>query len=200
MSGSTSVDVLERRRRLTSLALSLVSSKAEVVAALAKKLAATKAAIKRDLDALIAAADAPEPPPVAPAPPAPEEALGQLSTADREALEALVSGDRGVLIDLAARVDLALLRRLAVMGRTRREIAEAERRELDNKARRGEFVAIEDVKRFWSSQVSLVKERLSALPGKLAARLEGLDYDGRYALLDEEQHGILAQLARDVPE
>lgn len=126
-------------------------------------------------------------------------ALEELSVPDREALEALVAGDRGALIDLAAKIDPFLLKRLAAMGRTRRELAEAERRELENRQKRGELVAIEEMRRFWGGQIQTVKGHFQSLPGKLAPRLVEKTYDQIYQVIDEELHALLEVFAVEVP-
>lgn len=125
--------------------------------------------------------------------------LGELTQDDRAALEALVAGDAAALVDLAAKVDPALLKRLAAMGRTRRELAEAEKREIENRRSRAELVPLEEVKRWWSWQIQVVKGHFQALPGKLSARLDGLSYDERYALLEGELDALLRAFAVEVP-
>jgi hypothetical protein len=145
----------------------------------------------------IPATEAPRP---APRKSAPESAvLGELTESDKAALEALVAGDARTLVELAVKVDPALLKRLAAMGRTRRELAEAERRELDNRRSRGELLPADEVKKFWAGQVSIVKSYFQALPGKLAARLVGQDYDHVYQALEDELHALLETFAREVP-
>lgn len=127
------------------------------------------------------------------------DVLRELTDDDRKALEALIAGDAEKLIDLAARVDAGLLKRLAAMGRTRRELADAERRELENRARRAELVPLDEMRRFWIAQIGVVKAAFSAAPGKLAQALEGLDYDGRYSLLERELQDVLDAFAVEVP-
>lgn len=131
--------------------------------------------------------------------PDPTSPLAQLTPDDRATLEALVAGDARALIDLAHKVDPALLKRLAAMGRTQRELAEGARRELENAEKRGELVKGEDVKRSWRAQIQIVKSHFQMLPGKLAPRLVDKGYDEIYKALDEELDALLRVFAVEVP-
>lgn len=135
----------------------------------------------------------------APSRPLAGEPSGPITAEEREALETLASGDRGKLLDLATRIKPELLKRLAAMGRTRRELAEAERRELENKQKRRQLVEIEHVRRFWGGQIAIVTGHFHAVPGKLAKLLEGKPYDEIYRVLEDELHALLKRFAVEVP-
>lgn len=140
-------------------------------------------------------------PPAARAEPGAQEpaALKELSASDREVLDALVAGDPAKLIELAARVDPERLRRLAAMGRTRRELAEAERREIENRKARAEVVQIDDVRRFWAWQRQVVTSAFHGLPGKVSQALAQQPYDVVFGVLERELHELLEQLAAEFP-
>lgn len=134
------------------------------------------------------------------APQEPKTALDDLTEDDRDGLKALFDGDGERVLALARRGKLTpeLLKLGAAAGRTRRELAEAERRELENRARRGELVPLEEVQRHWRGQIEVVKGHFQALPGKLAPRLIDRTYDQVYAALEGELHGLLEVFAQDV--
>jgi hypothetical protein len=135
--------------------------------------------------------------PAAPAPAA--DVLAELTAEDRELVEGLISGDQAQLINLASRVQPGLLKRLAVLGRTRRELAEAERREIANRLARGELLSADEVRRFWAGQIQIVKNHFAALPGKLAPRLVDQKYDAIFQVLEEELDALLETFSREVP-
>lgn len=122
---------------------------------------------------------------------------------DREVIEALIAGDANRLIQLTAGTDLTrLLKRLNALGRTRHALAEAQRRDLENRARAAELVAVDEVKRLWAWQIEIVKTTFDALPGKLAPLAVGKAEAEIYALLDAELRDTLEAFAsaRPIPE
>ena len=71
-------------------------------------------------------------------------------------------------------------------ARTAETILRAHKRDLELKVRRGELVEIEDVGAEVERDYATVRTRLMAMPGKLAAKLVGLDLHAiRLAILDE---------------
>jgi hypothetical protein len=126
--------------------------------------------------------------------------LADLGDDERAALATLVDGNPEALINLAATIDLGLLKRLAAMGKTRRELAEAERREMDNRRVRGDLVLLDDVRRWWGGHVTAAKAVLQALPGKLAPSLSGrpVEYDEAYTTIEREVEASLHSLSRAV--
>lgn len=125
--------------------------------------------------------------------------LDDLTDDDRKALEALVAGDAHALIDLAAKVDADLLRRLAAMGKTRQALADADRREIENRKARAEVVAIDDVRRFWAWQRQVVTGAFHGLPGKVSQEITQQPYDVVFGVLERELHELLETLAAEFP-
>jgi hypothetical protein len=60
-------------------------------------------------------------------------------------------------------------------ARTADTILKAYERDLDLQVRRGELVVVQDVGQAVEREYAVVRERLLAIPGKLASKLEGLD-------------------------
>ena len=119
-------------------------------------------------------------------------ALDELSQADREVLEALVAGDAGGLIELATRVGPGLLKKLAQMGRTRRELAEAERRELENRDRRGELHEVEACQASMVKKIHAVRDAFEPLPSVIATRLRGItEWDEQVDVIRQSLDHIL---------
>lgn len=129
--------------------------------------------------------------------------LDALTEDDQRALAALVSGNREQLVELAAKVTPELLRRLSAMGRARSELADAERRELENKARRGELLPKAEVVATWRAQVEIVRAGFQSLPGKVTSSLAAADEGGRWGVLVEvlerELHQLLEAFAATTP-
>lgn len=125
--------------------------------------------------------------------------LEDLTPDDRKALEALVAGDAHALIDLAAKVDADLLRRLAAMGKTRQALADADRREIENRKARAEVVPLDEVRRFWAWQRQTVAGHFHGLPGKVSQALVQQPYEVVFAVLERELHDLLETLAAEFP-
>lgn len=141
--------------------------------------------------------------PRAPRPRDDEEDDGKLTAKDRDAIAVLTSGDAGRLLELAATGDLELAKRLAAWGRARAENAEAERRELEVRAKRRELVPLDEVLAAWRAQVEVVKGGFMSLPGKAAIALANagvqVDLGLLIGVLERELHELLKRFEATTP-
>jgi len=86
------------------------------------------------------------------------------------------------------------------LHRARREAAAAEKLELANAKTRGELVERAVVESAWASLGVTIRERLMALPGRLAPRLTYLDDEHQVGLeLRREIEEVLNELADSAP-
>lgn len=120
---------------------------------------------------------------------------GEEEITDEQAVEALLSGNRDVLLKLA-RVGGARMKRFALVGQTRKLLAEGEKRELDNRKMRGELCETAAVRAFWAEEQEGVKGWLQALPGKVSARLVGAPYEVIYQVLEDEVHALCESISK----
>ena len=120
---------------------------------------------------------------------------GELSAEDLVALRSI-----GLSEDVIAAANLPahLIKRMSATARTRKELADADKKELENQARKGDMVARELVDRFWARQVSVVHAAFLAFPGRMAPKLHGLAYEEMYSLLEVELRRVLDQFAADL--
>lgn len=127
--------------------------------------------------------------------------LDGVPPADAEVLEALVEGNTDRLKGMAmgGRLTPGLLKLGAAIGRSRRELGEAQRREIENRARQGQLLEAEEVKRAWTMQIELVKGHFQALPGKLAPQLVEKPYEAIYQTIEEELRALLEAFASGGP-
>lgn len=143
---------------------------------------------------------APADPDASPAPTDDDEDPLELDGDDEAVIAALVEGDGKRLIELTLGRDRTqLLRRLAALGRTRRELAEAQRRDRENRERAGELIEVDLVKRLWIAQIEIVKTAFDSMPGRLAARLANKSEAELYTALDQELRETLEAFASTVP-
>lgn len=91
-----------------------------------------------------------------------------------------------------------VVRHMAAQAKARKDQADAERRELDNAAKRGELVPIDEVQTFWRGQIEIVHASFRAFPGRIAQRLIGKSYDEISEILEEELDSILRAFAKEV--
>ncbi len=83
----------------------------------------------------------------------------------------------------------------------REQRAKAERREMENAARRGEMVRADDVLREWSKHIETAKNRLLLLPAKLAPRVAGIrNISECHLIIEREITAALVELGGYVPE
>jgi hypothetical protein len=129
---------------------------------------------------------------------------GELAPAKAVAAPAfLTAGDRRAFDELAAGggagLEVGVIKRVEAMARARAKLAEAERKELEVLARRGDLIQVDDARRLMIGHIDAAKARLGSFPARVAARVEGLAYEARLAVLEEEVRVFLDTLASAVP-
>jgi len=177
-------DMSEKLKKLSLLALARVAQKGSGVAS---------ASAARTLLAQSA------PAPAAPAPEGGEALTREEEDALALLMETASGADKGKILELARTLPPRMMRRLSALGKTRRDLADADRKELDNRARRGLLVPLDGVRRFWRQQTSMVHARFRPMVAQVAKAGVGLDYDELYELLEREVHQVLSSLAEEVP-
>ena len=86
------------------------------------------------------------------------------------------------------------------LHRARKEKALADKVELDVAVRRGELVERDRVERAWHDLGTLIRERLAALPARLAAQVAHVDDEHQVTLLMRvEVEAVLNELGADAP-
>ncbi len=79
----------------------------------------------------------------------------------------------------------------------RKAVALAELRELELRQKRGELLAVADVRREWAEGYAALRDRILALPDRLAARLAGRGEQEVRLLLRDELEECLRGLHAD---
>jgi phage terminase Nu1 subunit (DNA packaging protein) len=73
--------------------------------------------------------------------------------------------------------------------------ARADLMEMEARRVAGELVAVQEVEKTWLAIVSLVRQRLLAIPSKCAVLVAGTDAGAAYALLESEVYAALCELS-----
>lgn len=106
-------------------------------------------------------------------------------------------GDPRQILDLTRQLPASTIQRLSALGKTRKDLADAEKKELDNRRARGDLVPLGDVESFWGQQVGVVHSAFLSLPGRLAGRLHALETaEEVYEALEVELRRVLEQFSR----
>lgn len=77
--------------------------------------------------------------------------------------------------------------------------AQADKTELKTRILRGEYVAVDDVRRTWADNVIKVRSKLLSLPGRLAGQLEDVDTAAAYSIVKGGIIDALNELAEEFP-
>ena len=116
---------------------------------------------------------------------------------DRQSLLALGLTEDQVNQVLDLRSDV--VKRMSNVGKARKDLAAADKQELENELKRGEVAPIAELVSLWKGQIHVVKSGFQSFPGRVAARVVGLEYDEAYAILEEELQGLLRAFAAECP-
>lgn len=131
---------------------------------------------------------------------APSSTESELSESEVKAIAALLDGLDGSVekvLHLAKSVPGATVRKLSALGKARKDLADAEKQEIEVAKRRGAMLDAEDVERGRVQRVMLVKQGLLALPNKLAARIAGRTPEEVREEVAQEVDALLRQFAED---
>lgn len=132
-------------------------------------------------------------PGAAPAAPAPDAA--KLSAEDLTDLGEVFDGLDGV--ERALRVRPEAVKKLSAIAAARKELADAQKKELEIAQRRGQLLDAGEVERGRVQRIMVVRQGLLGLPAKLASRLVGRAQEEIQAELDAEVDTLLRQFAEE---
>ncbi len=130
-----------------------------------------------------------------PAAQARSSASDEVTDEDREALIAAGFSEEEVdgILGLPANV----VKKMAAVGKARKELAEAEKKERENERKAGNHVPTADVVRFWLEQATLLHARLGTVPAKVAKEAANCSYDEVYEAVELAIHAALSGLAKE---